>query len=289
MQEHRSPRSVPASGGCRRRRDRSGLISALSSRRCTPPARWWAAATTLVALFSDRSLPAGLPVTRRSEDSQQVVTQLKCFADRLAVTAEHGQRRLIAPGHGSADLQRSTDRVVAGFAAKHVQHPFPSREAAASLTRSANWPTASSVRIASYCGQTRDNAALPVRSPATSARPRPGTGHRVALLPTRRIAAASRTTDGRDATVPAARGLLAGRAATSSRPSRRPARVRTHAGVRSSRRRAAPADRRRLRTASRDNEGRAHALAAADQARQHIGGDIHVRTAQSQCGVLRDE
>ncbi len=110
----------------------------------------YAATTTVVALRATRSVPVGLPVVcRRAEHPQQVIAELEGLADRLAVTAEHAEHRVIASGERGADLQRPAHRVVTRFAARDIQHVVQAGNPALSLTRSANCPTASSVRIAS--------------------------------------------------------------------------------------------------------------------------------------------
>ena len=63
------------------------------------------------------------------------------------------------------------------------------------------------------------------------------------MPPIRRTVRRAGHTDGRDATVPNYVAPTAGRGASSSRPSRRPARARTRAAIRGSRLRASPADR----------------------------------------------
>ena len=59
---------------------------------------------------------------RTSEDTEQVVTQLKRLTDRGAVSAERREDALVAAGHRRADLQRPAHRVVAGLRASDRQH-----------------------------------------------------------------------------------------------------------------------------------------------------------------------
>ncbi len=196
-----------------------------------------------------------------------------------------------AAGHRRADLERPAHRVVPRLASRDLQHLIQGRQAADVVDQVCKLADRqfAAHRVVARPGPAQ-SAVGRGRCRAASARPRPGTGRRAARRRTHRTARRSRTAHGRGASRRTARGPTARprRSGESSMTSSCSS-ANACSSSRLAAARSAACGRLGAAQPSEEHEGRAQALAAADESDEHVGGDVDARAAQVDGAPIGDE